>query len=92
MFKDELKIPKGDYCYNEKGVCPYFSHKVIAEDVQIPYCLYLEEGDLGGLTTTEFETLKEELGLSANELWEKYPLDLLWDQVKECGINDDYEE
>lgn len=88
MFIDDTKIPEGFYCYSEQGLCPYYSHEVIALDVEIPYCLYLEKGDLTGLTEEEFDDILLETGLTADELFKEHPLDILWDQCKECGVND----
>jgi len=62
------KIPLGPYCYDENGVCPYWS---LNEDHPYQlngYCSYLESGD-----------------------WEAEGLSLLWDQCKECGVNNDEE-
>lgn len=93
------KIPHGIYCYDSKGLCPYWNYKQITHDrkdedyepISIPYCSYLNEGDLFNLTKEQFKELLRYFNCTKEELWEKFPLDLLWDQVKECGIND-YEE
>jgi hypothetical protein len=61
------KIPKGIYCYDENGICPYWKRCLDIEKQQNGYCEYLEKGD-----------------------WEM-DFGLLWDQVKECGINEDDE-
>ena len=49
--------------------------------------------ELGGLENEvkdeEFEKLSKKHG-SDEAVWDKYPLDLLWDQVKMCSENDDY--
>ena len=34
-----------------------------------------------------YDKLEKKYG-SDEAVWEKYPLDLLWDQVKECGENE----
>jgi hypothetical protein len=63
VSKDISVIPQGFYCYDDKGVCPYWSRRD-----EGGYCAYLEKGDWqieGGL---------------------------LWDQVKECGIDDEFIE
>lgn len=90
-FIDDSKIPKGVYCYDEKGVCPYYSQKVVAFDIIIPYCLYLDQGDLCGLTNEEFLKLKKIWAKTDEELYKMFPLDLLWDSVKECGVNEEDE-
>lgn len=58
-------IPKGIYCYDDKGVCPYWDLIEEKPDQENGFCNYLNlgDGDEGIL--------------------------LLWDQVKECGINDE---
>lgn len=60
------EIPKGIYCYDKNGVCPYWSRNPDYPNQENGYCSYLMRGD-----------------------WEANHLSLLWDQVKECGINDD---
>ena len=59
-------IPSGIYCYDEKGICPYWHLFKSMPDKDNGYCHFLKSGD-----------------------WEAEGLSLLWDQVKECGINDD---
>ena len=63
---DRLKIPSGCYCYDENGLCPYWSKRKDKPDQENGYCEYLKKGD-----------------------WEHDFFGLLWDQVKECGENDD---
>lgn len=58
-------IPKGCYCYSEKGVCPFWDSNPKKEHQENGYCHYLREGD-----------------------WMNERFGLLWDQVKECGINE----
>lgn len=69
MTKDESKIPKGIYCYDENGRCPYWSKNLDKDHQESGYCSFLEVGD-----------------------WEDKGVSLLWDQVKECGINDGVDE
>lgn len=61
MTKDPSLIPKGMYCYDDKGRCPYWQHK--PDDY---YCDFLEQSD-------------EDM----------FPFGLLFDQCKECGINEE---
>lgn len=107
--KDERLIPKGQYCYEHIGrngegrsICPYFTKKTIIYDntdiyndvIQIPWCSYLNEGDIGLLNDRQIERLTQHYGCTVDRLNEMYPLDLLWDWVKECGVNmgeDEYE-
>ena len=83
--KDTSIIPEGPYCYiglsYEKGVlhtkvCPYFDHIEKGGSQSDGYCHYIEEGD-----SKLDGTYNEEGGC-----------DLLWDQVKSCGINDEINE
>ena len=90
---DITKIPQGPYCYtyiNDKYVhCPY-AESINDEGVVLPFCTFLKQGGTSNYTTDEeFEILVKKYG-SDDEVWKKYPLDLLWDSVKECGENCDY--
>jgi hypothetical protein len=100
-MKDNL-IPKGIYCYDKYGTCPYFTYldvydkecdpKNNIKPISIPYCLYLNKGSYanGSWKNNEFNRLKEHFKMSDNELFDNIlPLDLLWDQCKECGVNTD---
>lgn len=105
MSKDTSVIPEGPYCYIpdiEKNAnkdkndpcyytktCPYFKYKKDA-GVGVVKCKFLgESGLINGTTNKEFKKLKKKYG-SSKKVHKKYPLFLLWDQVKECGENDDY--
>lgn len=84
------QIPSGPYCYSAQGTCPFWGLKHITEGVDVIYCSYLQQGDVSDLTDHAFARLKEFHHTSTNEdIWGIYPLDLLWDQVKECGENDE---
>jgi hypothetical protein len=90
-------IPKGSYCYtfidDKHYYCPFSSY-IEDEGVIIPYCTFLNKGGIDNSTTDEeFDILEKKYG-SIDKVWEKYPLDLLWDSVKECGENygDDLDE
>lgn len=65
----ENAIPKGPYCYDDRGLCPFWEKREGKPSQEDGYCHYLNFGD-----------------------WESETLSLLWDQVKECGINDDFDE
>jgi len=92
MNKDKKLIPKGVYCYDEKGVCPYWSLRKDKPYQFNGYCSYLEKGD--------WELNKKYVmrGVWTNNKGEvvegpkEFPLSLLWDQCKECGINDEVDE
>jgi hypothetical protein len=66
LWENYDKIPKGVYCYDENGICPYWSKQKDKPDHDNGYCSFLGRGD-----------------------WEVEGLSLLWDQVKECGLNRD---
>ena len=99
--KEALKnIPKGFYCYTiKKGKyinCPYWSKRKGRAEQESGYCSYLGEGDYernrdkkikyaliyykGKKKIRDKPKTAEEIGL---------PMSLLFDQVKECGINED---
>lgn len=60
----EDDIPKGLYCYDSNGTCPYWSLDEDRHYQENGYCYYMLKGD-----------------------WEREGFSLIWDQVKECGIN-----
>lgn len=91
VFGGEEDIPKGIYCYDGNTRCPFYSYKTY-DSVKVPYCLYLNEGDISNLDEEEDKKLLEYFKCDEDELEKKFPLSLLWDQVKECGINNDLEE
>lgn len=64
VFIAEDVIPKGLYCYDEKGVCPAWGRSAYYPPQENGYCTFLMQGD-----------------------WENEGVSLLWDQVKECGVN-----
>ena len=58
-------IPKGPYCYDENGLCPFWDAHPEMGKQSYGYCNYIQKGD-----------------------WMSGGTMLLWDQCKECGIND----
>jgi hypothetical protein len=100
MNKDKSLIPPGPYCYhrstseiNQYGIpkaipCPYYGSKVINE-VSVPWCTFLDSGGLSNHHSDEdVKKLIEHFG-SEEKLNETLHLSLLWDQVKECAINEE---
>ena len=84
-MKDESIIPYGMYCYNAKGTCVYWSLKDDREEQYNGWCDFLEKGDLElekEMVLKDMQGAKEVFG---DEL--PFPVSLLWDQCKECGIN-----
>jgi len=79
-------IPKGYYCYDENGTCPYW-RKDIEHDLyqENGYCEFLQKGDYElnremvlRDTKTGKQKIAADIGIKAS---------LLWDKVKECGKN-----
>jgi len=89
-------IPKGDYCYDKSGLCPYWSLDDSKPYQHNGYCSFLGRGDWDLNEEKTYQRIykdgtKGELQ-SANEIG--LPMSLLWDQCKECGENmggSDYE-
>lgn len=83
------KIPRGFYCYDDKGNCPYWSLDSSHEYQENGYCAYLDKGDWDinkeklWMTGRGSDAPREEWK-TAEQLGEK--LSLLWDRVKECPI------
>lgn len=78
MVTSSDRIPKGSYCYDENGLCPFWRLDSDRSYQHNGYCEYLEHGDW----EVEIpDDLPDGFPISA--------LSLLWDQVKECGVNDD---
>lgn len=44
-MKINTKIPKGCYCYDENGLCPYWDKDLTKPDQENGYCHYLKKGD-----------------------------------------------
>ena len=106
MEKKNIKIiPKGLYCYSidmdniddynvpGKGIpvfyCPYYKSKIV-EGIDLPWCDFLNLGGVSNSTTDEeYEKLVNHFGSEKN-LEKDFPLDLLWDAVKECDENKEY--
>jgi hypothetical protein len=98
--KDTSVIPQGDYCYtwieapseinNLKGkikACPYLTKKTF-NGVDVPWCNFLNCGGLdNNQDDSDIPKLIEHFG-SEEKMNEELPLFLLWDMVKECGINE----
>lgn len=68
-----LYIPKGPYCYNDVGLCPFWDKNRNQPDQLSGYCHFLKLGDWMDDTDGSWTML-------------------LWDQVKECGVDDDFED
>jgi hypothetical protein len=87
LMKDESLIPKGDYCYDAKGNCPYWSLRKDLPKQENGYCSFLEKSDydinekqgkIHWKSNNEEDTITEP---------HEIPIGLLFDQCKECDIN-----
>ena len=80
-------IPKGSYCYNANGICPFWDKDNTKDEQENGYCHFLKRGD--------WDMNAEGGRMIDVKTGEVIELDyysiggLLWDQVKECGVNDD---
>lgn len=93
MGKDESVIPKGPYCYTYKDdeyyCCPYWSIDKTKPIQANGYCSYMEKGDWNlneGAVLTDLKTGEE---TPVEDL--PFGVGLLWDQCKECGVNDEFD-
>ena len=86
-FKNPEKyIPKGFYCYNIT-CCPFWDMDKNKPEQENGYCHYLKRGDWD-INPEIYEGAIFCYGKGVKEDIEGLPLSLLWDQVKECGVND----
>lgn len=87
-MKDESLIPKGDYCYDEKGNCPYWSIKPDLPKQENGYCSFIEKSDFeineehGDL---KWQNTEGEVTMVTKP--HEIPVGLLWDMCKECNVN-----
>ena len=104
--KDTSVIPKGPYCHNENGDCPYWKlltpeemseeYQTYADHFEVEngygrgYCAFLEKNDYD---IAKGKTLiNEETDEEIPGLDLPFASSLLWDQCKECGINTEDDE
>ena len=88
--KDTSVIPEGLYCYTydkngEYKPCPY--HKTIETrpGQYNGWCDFLEKGDIEN--AQEMTLINEKTGEEIQGNDAPFPVSLLWDGCKECGIN-----
>lgn len=91
---DKGLIPKGQYCYDAGGVCPYWSRNSEYPEQANGYCSFLGKGDWDMNKEKSWKMVEGPSWknpsvdfVSADDLG--LPLSLLWDQVKMCGENED---
>ncbi len=94
-------IPHGEYCYDQyvgevddSGIvhiklCPYWDWDNELDNQNNGYCWFLENGDWNTNETAQLTNDKGEV-VCAKDL--PFPVGLLWDQCKECGINGSEDE
>ena len=90
MKKDKRLIPKGPYCYDEYGLCPYWNIRNDKPHQYNGYCKYLEKGDWELNQDSYF--IEEYTGEIKKGRDMPFPVSNIWDQIKECGINDEIEK
>lgn len=91
--KDTSVIPNGPYCYiydeNHKyKPCPYHRFLNDRPSQYNGWCDFLEKGDLELMKENVYTNEDTGEKINGDEL--PFPTSLLWDQCKECGINDEY--
>lgn len=77
MDKDTSVIPEGMYCYDEKGVCPYWSCEYDYEDLDWMKMRPISYGKCSFLGVSD----RDDPG----------PI-TLWDQLKECNIKEIWDD
>lgn len=70
----EIFIPEGKYCYDDKGLCPYWYR----EDNEAVHCRYLDVYDYSECAEEIWDELSPE-EIAQAEI-------ILWDQCKVCGV------
>jgi hypothetical protein len=78
--------------------CPFWRSVPFLPEQQNGYCHYLNKADIdlnpeyNKESFIGYKKTDKDIGKSVAELFGEYfPSSLLWDQCKECGINDDFE-
>lgn len=89
--RDESQIPYGYYCYTrfkngKRVLCPYWSLKEELPEQYNGYCSFLEKSDID--LAKEQVMINSKTGKKAKGIDLSFPTSLLWDQCKECGINE----
>lgn len=86
----EKLIPKGMYCYDKNGNCPLWDIDEELPNQANGYCHYLEMSDMDlGFSEETIITKQDGSVMTMEEKMElPFVFSLLWDQCKECGLND----
>ena len=84
--KGEKVIPKGPYCSG----CPYLDLDDEKPYQYNGYCWFLERGDWEIEATMELVSSETGEKVMGDEL--PFPVSLLWDECKECGVKEQRDE
>lgn len=95
IAKDTSVIPKGSYCYRHTG-------KMITADKVFSEGKWIDSAphEIPEIQMCPYWSLREDkphmenghCGYLESGDWESDGFSLLWDQVKECGVNDEEED
>jgi hypothetical protein len=91
MDKDISRIPKGIYCYDEKGICPYWSINSDLPKQENGVCSFLNDNDYSRNEQIGRIECKDSNGFVSFFEPHEVPMSLLFDQIKECDVNMDDE-
>ena len=61
------KIPKGDYCYDENGLCPYWSANHDKPNQEYGHCSFLGWGDWQQRVVTHLWDQVKECGINLDD-------------------------
>ena len=82
------------YCYDDNGLCPYWDMIDGLPHQESGYCHYLKRGDIDRNNDENY--ILQQIDLKTGKVIKEipapdaeFPIGLLWDQCKECGINED---
>lgn len=94
VIKDKSKIPGGIYCYNNNGTCPYYNYvrtdRLYENNGE--KCPHRDKCDEEcGTDSTNSCTVKV-VECKYMRYVDECEDSLLWDMVKECGINGEIDE
>jgi len=99
LNKEEMEksIPKGLYCYDENGTCPWHEIRPELPEQENGYCYYLRKSDYDmNREVVPYTNTRYEDGVPIVTHHKTGPdnpgfFSILWDFCKECGINKDEE-
>jgi len=85
--KDTSCIPEGCYCHDDNmEPCPYWSIDEGLPEQYNGYCAFLDKNDMQIAREREMKNMKTGEIVRGDKM--PFPVSLLWDQCKECGINE----